>query len=312
MRPMIPLLLANLATFACETHTNLQLRKDRENVFKFVNLHPAAGPANAIRLFNQNFDMTAATAVAAGDPINVIRMGGLSVPFQFNNDNSDYAYDYLRRTNFLGSRGINVAIKNGMSTQAGLAMDQTRNCSSIDSFLFLDKDKNGHWADYLFDQLAIAAKHFDGNANLSQLPVTGGMESTIICNLRTPTAQANNYVYADERLGSTTTDHYDLGQAGFFKELSASFWTPRADIEREEELQAFAIGINATAPIHGSNLLTSGHFFANAGTGATAAEATVISRTGHPELTVRGQVEMYQGWESLFVRKCFRNKPVNV
>nr|WJJ80002.1 capsid protein [Hebeloma mesophaeum partitivirus 1] len=319
MRPMIPLMLSNIATFAAIRPANINNSVDDEGIFHPVNLHPAAN-ANAVRCFNQNFDFTAAAPPAAAaamtNNMRVFHTGGMTIPFQFYNDNVAAVHKHLRRTNFVGAIGIDTASTAGMLMPNGGNLLETRSFATLENFLYLQKSKSGHWADYIFKQLSIAAKHSTGNKNLSEIATTGGMESTIFCSLRTYQAHnhngANHYTYADPSVGLTDSSHVRWFRNDLFRDLTGRFETSRADVERNEELQAFVFGINAVLPIHQATRNVSGSFFTQATNAGGVDEAMLYSEHGERDTTVRGPVQMYSGWEQNVIRPGFLNKPAGM
>jgi len=251
------------------------------------------------------------------DAMRVFHTGGMSIPFQFFNDNAAAAHKHLRRTNFVGTIGIDVAATAGMrAPNNGPNLNETRSFASLENFLFIQKSKSGHWADYLFKQLSIAAKHSTGNKNLSEIATTGGMESTIYCSLRTFGIHnhngANHYTYADPSLNIADSSHVRWFRNDLFRDLTGRFETSRADVDRNEELQAFVFGINATLPIHNATRNVSGSFFDQATNANGVADAMLYSEHGERETTVRGPVHMYSGWEQNVIRPGFLNKPAGM
>jgi hypothetical protein len=321
IRPLVPLMLANLASFGAVAPANLAGRMVNGEVYHPIDLHPANG-ANNRRTLNQVFDFSVAAGPVPAvmtDEMAVFAMSGMNVPFEFFNDNVAAAQRHLRRSNFFGARGIDFSVINGQ-TFDGQNLNQTRNCNTIETFLVAEKNKSLHWADFIFDQLAIAAKHSNGNRNLSEIATTGGMESTVLCSLRTGTRHAinavNRYVYADTHLGVANSAGVDWYMTRQLSDLTGYFATSRADIERNEELQAFAFGINAIPPIDGVNRRTdgyvSGSFFTHAINAGGAEDAMVYAEHGNDSDTVPGAVDMYQGWEQNIIRPHFLNKPTGM
>jgi len=263
-----------------------------------------------------------AAAAAMTDAMRVFHTGGMTVPFQFFNDNAAAAHKHLRRTNFVGETGIDVGatsaltLPNGGRLPTGNTLLETRSFTSLENFLFIQKSKTGHWADYIFKQLSIAAKHSTGNKNLSEIATTGGMESTIFCSLRTFNSHnhngANHYTFADPSCNIADSAAVRWFRNDIFNNLTGRFETSRADVERNEELQAFVFGINATLPIHNATRNVSGSFFTQATNAGGNADAMLYSEHGERETTVRGPVNMYSGWEQNVIRPGFLNKPTGM
>jgi hypothetical protein len=321
LRPMIPLMLANLLTFACTAPTDLDAHIVEET-FLPVNLHPNAN-ANQVRVYNQNFDFSPAVvgppvqgAAAFTEQMRVFITGGMNVRFAFYNENYAAAHTAIRRTNFFGTIGVDVGSTHNLRFPQGGNALESRNFSSLENFLYLQKSKSGHWADYIFTQLSIAAKHCTENRNLSEIATTGGMESTILCHLRTFQSinhnGANRFTFENADLGIADSSHVHWFRNDLMRNLTGRFETSRADVERNEELQAFALGINARLPIHNSTFNTQGSFFNHAQNANGPEDAMKYSEHGDAADTVRGPVHMYEGWEQNVVRPGFLNKPVGM
>jgi len=260
-------------------------------------------------------DTAANTPRAIGDRARLFLNGGMSLRFQFYNDNVQTALLTLQRTNFFGAEGIDISANNNSSyPRTATNIPEIGNFSTLENFLFLQKSKSGHWADYLFEQLEIASKHGIGNKNLSEVASTGGMESTIICQLKRFTAinhnGANHYTYADSYLGLTTFRHLVWYDDHRYENLTASFKTSRADIEKPEEYQAFTFGINATLPFHGATSNAQGSLFSHAANANGDPDAMTYSEQGSESTQTQGPVNMYSGWMPNVVRPMFINKPV--
>lgn len=311
LRPIIPHMLAMLSSFGSYQTTgngNITTRVDDELIFTPVDID---GTANRT-IFGRATDFTTANTMA--NPNRHFMSCGTTVPFQFWNENYPDALNHLRRSKFFGTRsgansstGIDIAVTTGRTLPNNVGAITVKDCHLIDNFLFLEKDKNAAWSSYIFDQLAVFAKHFKGNKNLSELPTTGGMETSIICQLRTPTAHTNGYVYDSNNLGITggDTQRWYMDR---FDNMNGYFRSTRADITREEELQAITFAPNALPPIHNANrsLFRGGDYFDHIN-GANV--ATDLLEIGDPSNEVKGYVEMYQGWSSDVVRQLFIAKP---
>nr|QLC36760.1 capsid protein [Sarcosphaera coronaria partitivirus] len=321
-RPMIPAMLAILCSFGATTRNDLNNHLE-DGVFTPVEFDLAHTGA-ATRIFGQNIDMhdTAANTPRPITPrARIFFTGGMSLRFQFYNSNVDTALTTFQRSNFFGREGIDISAIPGQNyPRTRTPITETGNFSTLENFLFLNKAKTAHWADYLFEQLTIASKHGIGNKNLSEIATTGGMESTIACTLKryssirfTPPAgaPADYYVYENSYLGITNFNELTWYDDHRYQNLTASFKTSRADIDRNEELQAFTFGINATLPFYGAERNASGSLFEHAAA-APNTDAMTYSEQGSEATTAPGPVNMYAGWMNNIVRSQFINKPVGM
>lgn len=316
IRPIIPHMLALMATFGSMDQPTMDARLDEERIFTAVALDRAADT----NIFDRDIDFHTNAAPQAAN--RWLMACGTSTPIQFWNDNANTARQHLARSQFFGVKtgntsttGIDITAIPGQRLPNNRTRDAStqKDCHLIDSFLFLEKDKNANWSKYMFEQLEVFSKHFTGNKNLSEMPTTGGMETSILCELRTPTQHTGNrYVYDDSNLGLALRTDIDW-YPNRFDQLSGYFRSTRADITREEELQALCFAPNALPPIHNiyneRNLFRDGHYFDHMN-GAT--EAHDLMELGSSASTTKGQVELFQGWNSDVVRQMYRAKPSDV
>lgn len=320
MRPAIPLLLANLATFAATAPTDLDAHMNDNQQYEPV-IFNRANASGTTRIYNHDYDFQSGAAPgnaphAWDDRYKLFLTGGQNVPFGFYNDNYAAAHKHIRRQAFLDRQtGISFGATNNLTYPSGGAnnLQETINVHTLETFLVAEKTRSLHWADYIFDQLSIASKHSKFTRNLSQIATTGGMESTIYCNLRTYTPHnhngANRYTYENDHMGIANAAGISWYNGDHLNRLTARFQTSRADVEREEELQGFSFGINATMPFHGAARNVSGSFYTHATNANGAADAMVYSEQGDEADTVRGPVDMYSGWEKNVIRPAFLTKP---
>jgi hypothetical protein len=332
LRPNIPFMLGLLNSIRRVDGTNFEEYFDDNNIYRPVAWNAADGTVQQVRLFNRNItrDNTAMTDNVLMPMCSL----GFSSPFQFWNENGITAIENFKRSGFVGQRtaitantqttGIDITITTphpNPKQVAGTNFLQTKDCSQIDDFLFLEKTKNAHWADPLFESLNVVAKHFKNNMTLADMPSVGGMECSMLCDLRTPgththgAAPLQRYKYANPRLGYANRDELDFGNFvdGPFTGLQAYFRTTRADVTREEQLQGITLGTNAIPPITIDAdvyaQIREGDFFSHMNTNAHTIEATNIGEIGVASTAVKGVVDMYQGLDVNFVRPRFISKP---
>nr|QLC36757.1 capsid protein [Sarcosphaera coronaria partitivirus] len=316
LRPNIPFMLAQLATFGSTRQTDLAAHMNEDRIYTPVNFDRTANATT--RLYGEDLRMDRANWTNSDNAIVLLQLGA-NYPFSFQNGNYDEARKDMRRSSFFGEElsnptasqvttGIDVClVPNRDIPGTGIQFLETKDIRNIDSFLFLEKEKNADWVHYLFDQLAVFAKHFTGNKTLSDIPTTGGLESSILCQLRKHQATAGSYLYADHKLGFAGTRDVTWYSHDRFKRLTAYFRTTRGDIERNEQLQAFAFGINSLPPIAGITELNirSGEYFTHMGHGADVD----LMEYGNAANTAPGMINMYQGWQTDYVRPVFKSKP---
>nr|WCQ76438.1 capsid [Hebeloma mesophaeum partitivirus 2] len=321
MRPMIPGMLAQLATIGTMDAATLTGRIDEDRIFTSIDLDRAANT----HVFGANRDFH--TAGNLSSIHHFMLSAGMTTPIQFWNENWTDAARHLRNSEFYGipaptatdaamTTGIDIVSIQGRTLPNGVAnAKMTKDCTNIDSFLFLEKDKNANWSAYIFEQLAVFAKHFDGNKNLSEMPTVGGMETSVLCQMRTPTAHGTPalYLYPNNDLNVATRANvkwYD----NRFKQLTGYFRSTRADVTQEEQYQALAFAPNALPPIQGLDAedprkkFRSGNYFDHMN-GAT--DRMDLMQIGESSNAIPGQVNLYQGWDIDVVRPAFRPRPTD-
>jgi len=316
-RPNIPFMLANLATFGATTRQELTNRIDEARVYTPLELKPrnAGAVIQPVRFINGNrtFDGVVANT---DDVRNVIQMCGADHPFQFWNDNYYEAHLGIRNSRFFVANGINLGVTNLLlHPETNNAIPEDRPFNSLDAYLFIAKNNNPSWFQYLSEQINIVARFFQNSRPMSKIAVTGGMEPTVLCHLKLEEplnyAGANHYIYADLHLGRARYDELEFYQ-NRFKSMSAAFTTTRGDIERNEELNAFSLGICANPPtvtgIAAHATFRGGRFFQDAHAGGDAMRA---QRLGFTESTIPGDVPMYNGWHDDYVKPAFSKTPTN-
>jgi hypothetical protein len=319
-RPNIPFMLANLATFGATTRGNLAARIDAARVFTPIDLKPVnnANPPviQPVRFLggNRTYDGNMANA---NDIRNVVQMCGADHPFQFWNDNYYEAHLGLRNSRFFVNNGIDIGLTNAvLHPESGNALnDGAKVFNNLDAYLFIAKSNNPSWFQYLSEQINIVARFFPNSRPMSKIAVTGGMEPTVLCHLKLEDSVnyggADHYIYENAQLGRTNYNQLDFYQ-NRFRSLTAAFTTTRGDIERNEELNAFALGICANPPIAtaiaAQDAFRGGRFFSDAHGGAEFMRA---QRLGFTESTIPGDVPMYNGWHDDFVKPAFSKTPTN-
>jgi len=225
---------------------------------------------------------------------------GLNSPVQFGNQNYAHAARQASRSDF--GRDINLVVNNTNSNRRASTVTR-HNAKNLDAFLLMEKDSTLRFFSFLRSQAIIHARFFDKVFHFSDVQTTGGLETTVLTQLKRH-GQGRTYdiLYADTHVG--------VGQEvtwynNPFSRLQAGFATNRAGVRRNEELQALALGTNATLPITGLNTvnhLRQGEFWENTEWIQTLfydRSNTAMTRTGKP---------MYADHSSSVLR-CFREKP---
>jgi len=322
LRPNIPFMLANLATFGAEENiTGLYNHMDSARTFTPVSFIDNSDPTtpvrhNRVQFMNQSNNMTSTTQ---RHTTSILTTLGASFPFQFWNDNYAEAQRYIGESNFFVRNGINIAATNRTPYHAttrtpftnpvtGRAMTETVPLTKIDNYLFIAKENNPIWFSYIKEQMTIFAKHFPTDLKtFADIATTGGMESTIVGQMKFEdplTAGGTDYVYPDQYCGETqnTLRYYPK----LFRTITGSFATTRNDTERNEVLQAFAIAINSNPPmpIDATRPLRNGKFFTQSLTDRTVIQQII----GRMEQTAPGEIPLFNNWTD-YIRDAFVNKP---
>nr|QLC36759.1 capsid protein [Sarcosphaera coronaria partitivirus] len=323
LRPNVPFMLANLATFgARENRTGLYNHMDSDRVFTPANLDDQQTPParhNRFRFMNHTHNLNTA---ANHGPISVLTELGASYPFQFWNDNYADARRDIAESKYFVRNGINFALTvTNPTAAAGTAHVGFTNpgtgqrfpetpaggLNKIDKYLFVAKENNPIWFEYIRDQMAIFCKHFPtGCKTLADVATTGGLESTVVAQLKLEspvTAGTTEYVYQDKYCGrnDSTIEYYPE----LFGDLTGAFATSRNDLENEERLQALSIAINANPAVaRGTEVLREGRFYQQ----DLQNETTVQQRIGEMPENVPGAVPMYLNLRD-FVKDDFVLKP---
>jgi hypothetical protein len=251
LQPLVPHMIAILNTFIHQTTTTLPDHMEEGDTYIPVDLHVAAhGDAH---IFNVDIRDNTDTHQNMKD---VLACAGVSTPFIFGNNNYAQAAKYARRSDF--GRDIKPVV----TTQdvAGTDLDDAYTYSDLDTFLLMPKQSDLRFFAYLREQAVIHARFFDKVYHFSDVQTTGGLETTVICQLKLDRSNANG----GRQYDNVHTDVTRQAQwyHNPFTKLIAGFATNRAGMRRNEELQAFAYGINSNLPIHIVHIRT-GAFWRN-------------------------------------------------
>jgi len=156
--------------------------------------------------------------------------------------------------------------------------------------------------------MVIFSKHWSTSFNLSEVPKTGGLESSVIMSLRTETehgtAPNQRHMYGNVHLNyanSGTVKWYNNA----FKNMTAHARSSRSGILRKEELQAMTFAVSSTLPIHGLefNLTHQGTYFSHSNSDAGK---TMIFGDGD---NGSGPIELFEGWKTDVFKACFKHEP---
>jgi len=177
----------------------------------------------------------------------------------------------------------------------------------------MSKTHNPTWFRYIVENMDTFCKHFpNGVKTLADVPTSGGMENTIIGQLKfeQPLTPGNtDFVYADMTHGQAATvlpKYYPK----HFNSIVGSFESLRGDLERSEQLQALALGINSNPPVSiGANAtsMRSGKFFEQPLT-----RDSQIMYIGQRGEDTPGEVPMFQNFDVEYIRPRLSAKPVNM
>jgi hypothetical protein len=294
LQPSIPHMMAILNSFIHQTPASLPDRMEESDTYIPVDTHP--NNHGDINMFNttmhDNDNTSRSLKVLLASP-------GVNSSMVFGNENYSTAARHARRTDF--GRDINIVVSvTDMDGRAGLTADYSY--TDLDSFLMMEKTSNLRFFSYLREQAVIHARFFDKVYHFSDVQTTGGLETTVICQLKLINRTARHF--ADTNLDVRQSfDWYHNP----FRTLQAGFATNRAGLRRNEELQSFAYGTNSSLPIPGLNLRT-GPFWSNQewiqslffDVDATNAPVVVaMTNTGKPMFTDHNSM----------VLRCYREKP---
>jgi len=319
LRPNIPYMIGNLALFgAREQRTGLYNHMTSDRVFEPISMTTATGTRHThIRFVNEDVNLTSTNHHTA-----MLSHCGSTFPFQFWNDNYAEARTELSNSKFYVRNGIDYAttvINN--TAAAGTAATHFHNpvtgrelhetpavgLNKIDQYLFVSKEHNPIWFEYIRDQMTIFAKHFPvGLKTFADVATTGGLESSVVCQLKfdSPlTTAGTDYVYPD-RYCSRDDSNIEHNEQ-LFQDLTGSFATSRNDLEHNERLQALSIAINANPAVAiGTEKVREGKFFDQSLTTDTVVQQSI----GELGEDIKGLVPMYLNLRD-YVKDDLKLKP---
>lgn len=298
LQPLIPHMIGVLNSFIHQTTTTLDAHMEDSDTY--IPVMPDTNANDAANIF----DTALVNNTTAGNNMKVLLRGsGLSTPFRFGNQNYPTAARHARRTDF--GRDINIVTTN-TDTDGRNGLTNQFTYSSLDDFLLMPKSSNLRFFSYLRDNAIIHARFFDTVYFFSDVQTTGGLESTVIAQLKLGRSHATrSYTTTSVNTGNSISWYNNP-----FNDLQAGFATNRAGLRRNEELQAFAYATNSLLPITGVDLLQGqGTFWENRewiqtlylDTPNRSNVPTVanLTNTGKPMYTDHGSM----------VLRCFREKP---
>nr|QLC36761.1 capsid protein [Sarcosphaera coronaria partitivirus] len=293
IQPQVPYMIALLADFGRKLPTELQARLSQAGVYTPVDFDRAAA-ADYIDMFG--YAGNNRPRFRPTDPVtNVHKLFmscGMNTSFQFYNQNVQDALIAMQESEFFGPKGVTFSATGTGTADVGVNLTQDKNISSIDSFLNLEKSRNPRWFEYILGQMMIFSSCFKNTFNLSQVGKTGGLESSIIVELRTIETAAGpppTYRYADLSLGKAHANEVKYYE-NRFNELTAHAYTTRVIIDKNEMLQAITFATHSTPPVTGINpdFYRYGKFFQH-----FAEIGPRAQRIGMPELDIEGPIDMF-------------------
>jgi len=132
----------------------------------------------------------------------------------------------------------------------------TNEIRDLADFVHWEQDGTNGWFQQLINNNVLFCRFGKGRTqNLSDIPTTGGMETTVMTEFRKLESSEKK---GKRKVRTVTIKNFYNGTIGkteptwypdTFKDLHAGFYTTRYGMKREEILQAFTFGINATLPI---------------------------------------------------------------
>jgi hypothetical protein len=297
LQPSIPHMVAILNTFIHHDQTSLDNQMIDGDTYIPVTISQAAGHTRSqifgVDLFNDNNDHKNLKVILATT--------GVSTPVIFGNDNYAIAAKHARRTDF--GRDINIVVNttSTLNGRAGLTADYTY--GDLDEFLLMPKTSNLRFFGYLRDQAVIHARFFDKVYHFQDVQTTGGLETTVLCQLKATGPTGRRFTDTDIGIGQTFNWYHQP-----FRTLHAGFGTNRAGLRRNEELQAFAYGTNALMPIVLPLSLHLGLFWSNHEwiqsiffdiDNANSPDINALTASGKPMFTDHNSMAL----------RCIRDKP---
>jgi hypothetical protein len=298
LQPPIPHMIAILNTFIHHSPTTIANHMIGGDTYHPVIIDNTAGTANNIfnkgMMSDRNQELNLKVLMAST---------GLNTPMVFGNDNFETARRHAKRTDF--GRDINVVVNNASVAGARAGLTHAFSYADLDDFLMMPKTSNLRSFGYLRDQAVIHARFFDKVYHFSDVQTTGGLETTVLAQLKVAVPGTNDHHYPDVNIGIRDDFAWYNNP---LRTLRSGFATNRAGLRRNEELQAFAYGTNAILPMIVPNDLKTGVFWSNYEWIQTLYFDT--TNQGAPDtahLTAAGK-PMYMDHNSMVLR-CFREKP---
>jgi hypothetical protein len=224
-------------------------------------------------------------------------MCGVTYPFHADYDTLTNAAPKWRRSSFATLAEANL--HNG-----------TRAINRLDFFLHMDEADDLEWFRELILQAGIHARFFGDVKSFSDIPVVGGLETLISCQLKKQNiAGPGNHHFPDYYLGAATTtlaNGTDPWYSDRFRQMVGSFYTTRNGYKRQEVLQAMTFATNSTLPIGvGPNRVGEAHGHFRQGPYWTNMEWTATRFADAGQL---GK-PMFSGWRELIQTTFAKIKP---
>nr|WCQ76440.1 capsid [Hebeloma mesophaeum partitivirus 3] len=298
LQPLVPHMVGLLNSFIHHPTDTLNDHMIDGDTYEPMDLEPAAHAD--VPIFGGNIRDNTDTNRNIKD---LMSCAGMSTPFIFGNQNYAQAAKHARRTDF--GRDIKHVVDTATHT---LGQNLVNNVAvkDLDTFLLMPKSSNLKFFAFLRDQAVIHARFHDKVYHFSDVQTTGGLETTVITQLKLGRSNANRS-YADVHVGTQQQAQWYRQP---FRDVQAGFATNRSGLRRNEELQAFAYGTNMLLPITGMDLLANhGTFwdnrewiqtlFLDTPAGSNVPTVANLTNTGKP---------MYADHSSMVLR-CFREKP---
>jgi len=179
----------------------------------------------------------------------------------------------------------------------------------LDAFLGMEKQSDLEWFSELIRQAATHARFFNSVSTLSDIYVTGGMETLVTTKFKKiDAATRTEIVHAGPGLGlRTDANNTTIGwYPTTFRDYVASFYTTREGVKREETFQAMTFGTNGSINITSGDDRVGGTYdtfrFGSYWTNKEWA-ATKFKDSG-----ILG-VPMFRGWKTMHQSKSALVKP---
>jgi len=316
LRPNVLFMLANLAKFAATESDDVALTTGRI----FVPITPD-GTTHQARFLGRNATFHGPITKAQAEHLEIASLtaAGANIPFKFWNENYLDAHEAIRNSNFFIRGGIDIGLDNSLRVPGTARnLNDTKRFAAYDEYLFAGKNNNPSWFRFLAEQINTVAAFFPGSKPFSKIATVGGMEPTIICQLKNEfetnfaigtAAAADHYISEDMWFDKANLEEIKFYQSNTIN-LSGSFDTTRGDIERNEELNALSLAINANPPFYMSDIqqatIRSGQIFEDIRAGSKAMQ---VKRLGFTRSTIPGEKPMYGEFHNDFVLPAFSKVP---